>query len=87
MANRNTLSANHIDDFKAWLVADGFTLHDPTGFYEVIRATKPGRKHVFFVYRRSYLEGGKARDHFTVADRDMGVVRAFLRDRRNKDGR
>lgn len=84
MANRNTLSVNHIDDFKAWLVADGFTLHEPVGFYEVIRATKPDRKHVFLAYRKIQSGSGEWGKHLTVADRDMGVVRAFLRDRNKK---
>lgn len=83
MDNRNTLSINHVEDFKAWLVADGYTLHEPKGFYEVIRATKPNRKHAFIAFRKMQSGGVDWNKHLSVADRDMGVVRAFLRDRRN----
>lgn len=84
MANRHTLAASHIEEFKHWLVADGYTLRETKTPYEVIRATKPDRKHIFFVHKRLDTEAGKQREHFTVADRDMGVVRAFLRNRRKQ---
>lgn len=84
MADRHTLSASHIDEFKLWLIDDGFTLQEPKGLYEAIRATKPSRKHPFIAYKRYGVEDGEIRDHFTVADKDMGVVRAFLRDQRKR---
>lgn len=84
MANRNTLSENHIEDFKVWLIADGYTLHEPKGFYEVIRATKPNRKYPFIAFRKIQAGGGDWNKHLSVADRDMGVVRAFLRDQRQQ---
>lgn len=84
MANRNTLSVNHIEDFKVWLIADGYTLHEPKGFYEVIRATKPNRKYPFIAFRKIQSGSGEWNKHLSVADRDMGVVRAFLRDQRQQ---
>ena len=81
MANRNTLSIKHIDSFREWLVSDGFVLHEPNGDYEVVRAVKEGRRHPLIVYKRLDPADGK-RAHYTVADMDMGTVRAFLRSRR-----
>ena len=79
MANRNTLSTKAIDNFKSWLVADGWQLQESKGYYEVLRATKDGRKHPLIVYRRFDTNGGKELVHYTVLDRDMGAVRAFLK--------
>jgi hypothetical protein len=79
MANRNTLSVMKLADFRSWLVADGWQIQVPHGFYEVLRATKEGRKHPLIVYCRHNTNGGKELVHYTVLDRDMGVVRAFLK--------
>lgn len=75
MANRNTLSVNQMEKFKAYLVADGWELQEPKGDYEVLRATKEGRKHPLIVYFRH----SNSLVHYTVLDRDMPIVRAFLK--------
>lgn len=85
MANRNTLSARAIDNFKSWLVADGWQIQEPKGDYEVLRATKSGRKHPLIVYYRFDTNGGKKLVHYTVLDRDMGAVRAFLKKKYTKE--
>lgn len=85
MANRHTLSVDSIDHFKKWLISDGWQTQEPKGYYEVLRATKEGKKHPLVVYKRHDTNGGKELVHFTVADRDMGVVRAFLKTKREDD--
>ena len=87
MANRNTLSVMKLDDFRSWLVADGWQIQVPIGFYEVLRATKEGRKHPLIVYRRHDTNGSKKLVHYTVLDRDMGVVRAFLKKKFTEEGK
>ena len=79
MANRNTLAVNQLDDFKAWLVTDGWQIQEPKGNYEVLRATKEGRKYPLIAYKRFDTNGGKELVHYTMLDRDMGAVRAFLK--------
>lgn len=79
MANRNTLSVNQVEKFKAYLVAEGWELQEPKGDYEVLRATKEGRKHTLIAYSRLATNGGKQIQHLTLADRDMPIVRAFLK--------
>ena len=79
MANRHTLPVTYLEGFKAWLVTDGWQVQEPKGDYEVLRATKNGRKYPLLVYRRHDTNGGKELVHYTVADRDMGVVMAFLK--------
>jgi len=80
MANRSTLHKSHLNDFKAWLILDGWTICEPKGCYEVCRATKPG-KHTLIVWRR---HGG---DHYTVSDKFVGIIRQFTRSRKVARGR
>ena len=54
-------------------------MHNPKGYYEVLRATKDGKPLPLIVYKRHDTNRGKELVHYTVADRDMGVVRAFLK--------
>ena len=82
MANRHTLAVTKLDDFKSWLVSDGWQIQEPKGFYEALRATKEGKKHPLIVYWRHDTNGGKELVHYTVADRDSGVIGAYIRDRR-----
>lgn len=82
MANRNTLSVGNLDKFKEWLISDGWRLHNPKGIYEVLRATKDGKPLPLIVYKRNDTNNGNVLVHYTVADRDMGVVRAFLKAER-----
>lgn len=79
MANRHTLYVNKIDDFKEWLIKDGWQTQETKGFYEVLRAIKESKKHPLIVYYRHDTNKGKDLVHYTVADRDMGVVRAYLK--------
>lgn len=78
MANRHTLAVTKLDDFKAWLISDGWQIQEPKGYYEILRATKEGRKHPLLVYFRH----SNNLVHYTVADRDCGVVGAYIRDKR-----
>ncbi|UHA74428.1 hypothetical protein [Paenibacillus sp. 481] len=74
MANRNTLHAEKLVAFMAWLVSDGWTVVPNKGEYEVLRATKSGRKPLIVYTRNSEVT------HLTVPDSHMGVLRAFIRD-------
>lgn len=75
MANRNTLHINKLEDFKEWLIKEGWEIESTKGAYEVLRARKQGRKSPLIVYGKS-----DAKEHLSVMDRDEGVIRAFLRD-------
>ena len=82
MAVRNCLSVSKLDDFKNWLISDGYKIVDTKGYYEVLRAIKTGRKNPLIVYKRLSTDNGNKLVHLTILDKDMGVVRAYLRDRR-----
>lgn len=86
MANRNTLAVNQLEEFKAWLVKDGWNIQEPKGNYEVLRATKDGRNHTLIAYSRLATNGGKEIQHLTLADRDMPIVREFLKKKTRRKG-
>jgi len=75
MANRNTLHINKLDDFKKWLLSDGWEILDTKGDYEIIRAIKD--KRLLSGYKK--LE---AKEHISLLDRDMDIVRAYLKARK-----
>lgn len=75
MANRSRLHISKLEDFKAWLLKDGWSIEEPKGTWEVLRARKSDRKNPLIVYTRM-----DAKEHLSVMDRDSGVIGAFLRD-------
>lgn len=77
MADRRTLHISKLEAFKKWLVEDGWRIEEPKGIYEVLRARKPGRRHLLMVYKKD-----RAKEHLSMLDRDAGVLMAFLRDKK-----
>ena len=75
MANRHTLHISKLEDFKEWLVKDGWEIEEPKGIWEVLKARKSGRQNPLIVYRKADAE-----EHLSIKERDSGVVGAFLRD-------
>ena len=82
MANRHILSTTRLEEFKTYLLSNGYTLNAPKGSYEVLRASKPGRKHPLIVYERLSNNAGTELVHLTVMDRDMNVIRNFLHSKK-----
>lgn len=68
------LHHSHIEPLKKWLINDGWTIQDTKGFYEVLRATKDGKRPLI-VYTKL-----NAKEHYSIDERDMSVIRAFIRD-------
>lgn len=73
MANRCILHRNHLDAFKEWLKNDGWEIEDTKGLYEVLRARKEGRREPLIIFEKA-----GAKEHLSVMDRDLEVVKAFL---------
>ena len=82
MANRHILSTTRINEFKTYLLSKGYNIEEPKGNYEVLRATKRGRKHPLIVYERSSTVAGTTLVHYTVMDRDLAVVRSFINSKK-----
>lgn len=79
MATRNLLHKRHLEDFREWLINDGWKIHEAKGIYEVLRASK-GSKWLI-VYCRT-----DAKEHYSVRDVDYSTVWRFLRWR-EEDGK
>lgn len=75
MADRALLSVYKIIEFKEWLQSKGYTLYEPRGYFEAIRARKDGEWLIVF-YRFNMSE------HLSVRDKDKKIVRQFIRERR-----
>ena len=82
MANRHILSTTRLGDFKTYLISQGYIINEPKGNYEVLRASKKGRKHPLIVYERLTNNAGTPLVHLTVMDRDASVVRNFLKSKK-----
>ena len=83
MANRNTLAVSKLEDFKQWLISDDWKIVDTKGYFEVLRAVKEKRKNPLIVYKRLQTDSGKELVHCSVLDRDVGIVKAYLRSTKN----
>lgn len=79
MADRCTLHKDKLEAFKEWLAKDGWTLQEPKGIYEVLRARKPDRKNPLIIYARA-----DAKMHLSIADKDYGVFKAFISSTKNR---
>lgn len=80
---RNTLAVTKLNDFKEWLVKDGWEIQKPKGEWEVLRAIKQCRKRPLLIYKRIDTNNETQLVHYTIEDRDMCVIRAFLKERKN----
>jgi hypothetical protein len=73
MATRSILHRSKLDSFKDYLKANGWIIQDPKGTYEVLRAVNPEvQKRPLIIY------DGKSKEHFSIDDRDFGIVRDFI---------
>lgn len=83
MADRALLHRNKLEAFKQWLIKDGWTIdklpekRDLFDF-KILQARKPGRRYPLMIYDRH------SGAHYSLLDRDSGVIRAFIRDKKNE---
>lgn len=75
MPNRNTLHLKHLDAFASYLTTRGFYPQPLTNCYERLRMRNG--KQVVVLYQRNAAE-----QHLTVPDKNMPLVWAFLRARK-----
>lgn len=73
MAARNLLHYNKLEDFKAWLTAQGIEFRDGRGEYEVLQIRQP--PHWIPLYRRDRGE------HLTTQTRLVPLVELFLKEK------
>lgn len=71
MANRNTLHSNKLDAFRKWLIKTGWTIEEPKGIWEVLRAKKAGRQNPLIVYQKMNKEHLSVSTEILMSSRDF----------------
>jgi hypothetical protein len=74
--NRTTVQHGTLDDLKEYLSSSGWTLEDPKGQYEVLRARTSGYPRPLIVYNRA--ENGCG---YSIDERDARVYAGWKRNR------
>lgn len=73
--SRCLLHLSHLEDFKAWLDAQGVGHRPGRDFYQVLQVQVPGGWAC--IYQRNHMP-----EHYTVESRLEGLVRRFIKGRR-----
>lgn len=82
MAERSLLHKSKLQDFKQWLIKDGWKIESTKGYYEALRATKLGKKRPLIVYDKL-----DSKEHYSIDNRDLGLIIQFIKfDRAKKEG-
>ena len=79
METRDLLHKNKLDEFRKWLFTDGWTEEKTKGEFEILRATKPNKKRPLIIYKRI-----DSKEHYSIDDRDIGLVIQFLNSSKRK---
>ena len=82
MANRHLLAVNKLENFKQWLIEDGWQIENTKGVYEVLRARKDTERFPLIVYKRD--KDGLV--HLSVSNYNERFVCQYLKNRyKSKD--
>lgn len=79
MKNRTTVKHGMLPDLIEYLKQSGWTIEEPKGEYEVLRARRPGYPRPLLIHDRS--SGGCG---YSIDERDMKVYRGWQRSRRKR---
>lgn len=79
MKNRMTVRHGMLRDLRQYLTQSGWTLEEPVGAYEVLRARRPGYPRPLLIHDRT--SGGCG---YSIDERDMKVYRGWQRNRRRR---
>lgn len=74
MADRCTLAIHKLDEFKAWLDAQGIEHRPTTADYQVLQVQLPGTKGWHAIYQKL-----DAKVHLTVTGPLVPLVRQFVK--------
>lgn len=79
MKNRTTVKHGMLEDLKEYLVRSGWTLEEPKGEYEVLRARKKDYPRPLLIHDRS--TGGCG---YSIDERDMKIYKGWQKNRRKR---
>lgn len=77
MSNRNSLARSKVDEFSAWLIAQGITLLEPKGWSEVMRWKSVKGTPMAIVFTRGNHESA----HLTLNYSAEPYFKQWLRER------
>lgn len=79
MAIRNILHRSKLENFKEYLISKGWVMQETKGLYEELRAVNPDvMKRPLIIY------DGRSKEHLSVDDRDLGIVRDYINHREDE---
>jgi len=76
-SGRNLLHKNKINQFKEWLLKNGWEIQETKGFYEVLRAKHKDVKGPLIIYAKN-----DSKEHYIVMRKHFSIVKAFIRQSR-----
>lgn len=79
MKNRTVVKHGMLEDLKAYLQHSGWTIEEPAGEFEVLRARRNGYPRPLIVYDRS--SGGCG---YSIDERDMSVYKGWQKNRKQR---
>ena len=79
MANRHLLAINKLEDFRNWLLKNGWQIEETKGKYEVLRARKSTEKLPLIVYKKD--KDGLI--HLSVSDWNTKYVYEFINNNKS----
>ena len=79
MKNRITVRHGMLGDLRDYLSRTGWTIEEPVGVYEVLRARKNGYPRPLLIHNRT--SGGCG---YSIDERDMKVYNRWRNDRRKR---
>ena len=79
MANRHLLAINKLEDFRNWLLKNGWQIEETKGKYEVLRARKSTEKLPLIVYKKD--KDGLV--HLSTSDWNTKYVYEFINDNKS----
>lgn len=79
MKNRITVLHGQLDDLKTYLVQSGWTLEEPKGQYEVLRARKNDYPRPLLIHDRT--SGGCG---YSIDERDAKIYAGWTRNRKKR---
>ena len=79
MANRHLLAINKLEDFRNWLLKNGWQIEETKGKYEVLRARKSTEKLPLIVYKKD--KDGLI--HLSVSDWNTKYVADFINSKKD----
>ena len=78
MKNRVTVMHGTLEDLREYLQRSGWTIEQPIGKYEVLRARRPGYPRPLLVHDRERGCG------YSIDERDMKVYKGWMRNRKKR---